>query len=288
MLRDNAAQTILPSIVAAADLERANGQIWSAEQVMNQFVGPPLAGALIALGIAVPFGLDATTFAVAAALVWMLMLPAHAPPPRRAFLSELSEGFVWLRGHRVILQLAVILGITNAVFTAAMVILALYSQELLGLGAFGYGLLLTAGAAGGVLAGLAGPAIAARFGALRTVLASLGVFGIAYLALGLWPTIPIVATALFCDAFAGVLWNIVTVSYRQRIIPRDILGRVNSIYRFFGWGMMPMGAVIGGLLVSLLEPNIGRQAALLVPFLLAGVITSGLFIYAALCVRLPD
>ena len=79
VLRDNAAQTILPSIVAAADLERANGQIWSAEQVMNQFVGPPLAGALIALGITLPFGLDATTFAAAAALVWMLTLPAHAP-----------------------------------------------------------------------------------------------------------------------------------------------------------------------------------------------------------------
>lgn len=59
VVRDNAAQTILPSLVAPGDLEHANGQMWSAEQVTGQFIGPPLAGLLIAAGIAIPFGLDA-------------------------------------------------------------------------------------------------------------------------------------------------------------------------------------------------------------------------------------
>ncbi len=68
MLRDNAAQTILPAIVDKADLEAANGQMWSAEQLMGQFIGPPLAGLLIGIGIAVPFGLDAAMLALAA--VW--------------------------------------------------------------------------------------------------------------------------------------------------------------------------------------------------------------------------
>lgn len=34
-----------------------------------------------------------------------------------------------------------------------------------------------------------------------------------------------------------VLWNVITVSFRQSVIPDDLLGRVNSVYRFFGWGM---------------------------------------------------
>ena len=288
VLRDNAAQTILPVIVAHDALEQANGQMWSAEQVMNQFVGPPLAGALIGFGIAWPFGLDAATFGLAAALIWMLVTPAESRPVRRAFLSELKEGFAWLRGHRLILQLAVILGVTNAAFTAAMVVLTLYAQELLGLGAFGYGLLLTAGAAGGVLAGLAGSRIATRFGARRTVLLSLATFCAAYLGLGLWPQIALTAPLLFIEAFAGILWNVVTVSYRQRVIPAALLGRVNAIYRFFGWGMMPVGAVLGGAMVKQLEPLIGRDQALLVPFLLAGVITFSLILYAALCLRFPE
>ena len=48
VLRDNAAQTILPAIVAEEDLEAANGQLWSTEQLTGQFIGPPLAGVLIA------------------------------------------------------------------------------------------------------------------------------------------------------------------------------------------------------------------------------------------------
>jgi len=249
VLRDNAAQTLMPQIVAPADLERANGQMWSAEQVMNQFIGPPLAGALIGLGIAVPFGLDAATFAMAAALIAMLNLPAQILPPRRAFLSELREGLVWLKDHALIRRLAIILGITNAVFTAAITMLALYSQEILGLGAFGHGLLLTAGAAGGVMAGLSGPWIAARFGPERAVHAAMIIFAASYLILG---------------------------------------RRVNAVYRFLGWGMMPIGAVAGGLMVRFVEPLAGREAALTLPFLIAGTVTVTLTVYGFFRLRFPE
>lgn len=287
VLRDNAAQTLMPQIVAAADLERANGQMWSAEQVMNQFVGPPLAGALIGFGIALPFGLDALTFALAAALVAVLRLPRPDLPPRRAFLTELREGFVWLKDHVLIRRLAIILGLTNAVFTAAITMLALYAQEILGLGAFGYGLLLTAGAAGGVVAGLAGPAIVARLGAERTVHLSMVTFTLAYLILGLFPSKAMAAVGLFGDAFGGVLWNVVTVSYRQRVIPQALLGRVNSIYRFVGWGMIPFGAMAGGAMVRLAEPAFGREMALLVPFGVAGAVTALLTLYGVFRLRFP-
>lgn len=288
VLRDNAAQTLMPRIVTPADLERANGQMWSAEQVMNQFVGPPLAGALIGFGIALPFGLDAATFAIAAALIAMLKLPAEVPPPRRAFLSELREGLVWLKDHALIRRLAVILGITNAAFTAAITMLALYSQEILGLGAFGHGMLLTAGAAGGVLAGLFGPRIAARFGPGRTVHAAMIIFAASYLILGLFPSRATAVVGLFGDAFGGVLWNVVTVSYRQRVIPSALLGRVNAAYRFLGWGMMPVGAVAGGLIVRFAEPFTGREAALTLPFLIAGLVTVGLTVYGFFRLRFPQ
>lgn len=288
VLRDNAAQTLLPAIVEEADLERANGQMWSAEQVMNQFVGPPLAGALIAAGIALPFGLDAASFAIAASLIWFLTLPPRTIPPRRAFLVEMKEGFLWLKGHALIRRLAVILGLTNAVFTAAITMLTLYSQELLGLGAFGQGLLLTAGAAGGVVAGLAGPAIVKKIGAEKSVHLSMAVFASSYFLLGLFPTRPMAALGLFGDAFGGVLWNVVTVSYRQRVIPAELLGRVNSIYRFLGWGTMPLGALAGGFLVSLSEPVLGRATALQAPFLIAGIITVGLAVYGLMRIRFPE
>ena len=72
VLRDNSAQTLMPAIVVEENLERANGRLWGAEQVMNSFVGPPVGGFLLAIAFSLPFFVDAGTFAVAAALVFMI------------------------------------------------------------------------------------------------------------------------------------------------------------------------------------------------------------------------
>ena len=95
----------------------------------------------------------------------------------------------------------------------------------------------------------------------------------------------LVGIALFVEMVAAMLWNVVTVSYRQRAIPQDILGRVNSIYRFFGWGMMPIGALAGGLVVTWSEPGLGREAALRLPYLIAAIGFAAMFVYGALALR---
>jgi MFS family permease len=78
----------------------------------------------------------------------------------------------------------------------------------------------------------------------------------------------------------GTLWNVITVSLRQALIPDHLLGRVNSVYRFFGWGMMPIGSVIGGAIVAISEPIAGREWALRAPFLFAAVVHVALLFYA--------
>jgi hypothetical protein len=63
----------------------------------------------------------------------------------------------------------------------------------------------------------------------------------------------IVAVCFAAYGFTALLWNVVTVSLRQVMIPDEILGRVNSVYRFLGWGAMPIGTILGGVLASLVE-----------------------------------
>jgi hypothetical protein len=89
----------------------------------------------------------------------------------------------------------------------------------------------------------------------------------------------LVALALFLETVAGMVWNIVTVSWRQRLIPDALLGRVNAIYRFFGWGMMPLGALFGGWVVALAEPGLGREMALHLPYLIACAGFAAMFLY---------
>ena len=53
----------------------------------------------------------------------------------------------------------------------------------------------------------------------------------------------------------------ITVSLRQTIIPDRLLGRVNSVYRFFGWGAIPIGGLIGGVMVAVLDGPLSREGA---------------------------
>lgn len=285
VVRDNASQTVLPSIVVSNDLERANGQMWSAEQVMGRFVGPPLAGALIATGIVVPFGFNAATLALSIGIVWLITLPIRTPTAQKRFWPALREGLGWMRRNPAILQLAIMLGAFNAVAVGGLTILVLYAQEVLHLAATGYGFLLACAAAGGVLGGLVAPDIARRIGMRASLVLALGTFVLLHLALGLFSSVPLACLAMFIEAAGVMLWNVVTVSYRQRLIPDDLLGRVNSVYRFFAWGAMPFGALGAGALVSLLEPTVGRAAALHGPYLFGAMVCGGLLVYGVLRLR---
>lgn len=289
VVRDNAAQTALPSVVDKRDLERANGQLWSVEQIMGQFIGPPLAGLLIALAVPAPFLVDAATFGVAAFLIWQItLLPRVHIQQTTGFWRQMKEGIDWMRGQPLILRLALMLGVLNFVTMMSATMLVLLSQEAMELEAAGHGFLLTAGAAGGVCGGLIAPKLVARFGAQTCVLGALLVLPVPFVILAITSNPWIAGSALFLEMAGGMTWNVVTVSLRQRLIPDAVLGRVNSIYRFFGWGTIPLGAMFAGFLVASLEGSIGREVALRAPYVFGAVVCAGLAVYGTLRLKLPD
>ena len=279
VLRDNAAQTLLPSVVDEDQLETANGQLWSAENIMGQFIGPPLAGVLIAFSVTAPFLLDAVTFGLAAIAVSLMTVRARATPEVAPMAEAVREAWAWMRAHPMVLRLAVMLGVLNGASHLGLTMLVLVAQERLGLGSFGFGMLLTAGAAGGVVGGIFGPKVIARVGRVAALRIALVLFSATFLVIGLSNAVWVVAIALFFEAVAALLWNIVTVSWRQRVIPDELLGRVNSIYRFFGWGVVPFGALAGGIIVSLGEETVGRTVALHLPYLVGAFILACVAIY---------
>lgn len=282
VLRDNAAQTLLPALVPSERLETANGRLWGAEMVMNSFVGPPVGGALIAVAFALPFGVDAATFAVSAVLLFSIpgtFRPrgAQAPAPWR---TDLTEGIRWLWRHQLLRTMAVILGVMNAMMMMALATYVLFVQEILGLDAASFGALLTAGAAGGVLGSLGAARVSKRLGPGPSLFAALLGGGVTLALTGLTSSAFVVWAMFAVLSFLAVLWNVITVSLRQTIIPDRLLGRVNSVYRFFAWGMMPVGSLLGGIVVTVAEPLAGRTAALRAPFLLGAGVYLALFLVA--------
>ncbi len=91
-----------------------------------------------------------------------------------------------------------------------------------------------------------------------------------------WPVVMLVFTIV---SMVGILWNVITVSLRQTIIPPHLLGRVNSVYRFFAWGMMPIGAALGGVTVAVVSTFADREWALRATWLLDAAIHVGLFVF---------
>ena len=250
VLRDNSAQTIMPNLVHAAQLEKANGRLWSIEGIMNTFAGPPLGSLLLLGAFALPFFVDAGSFFVAAALVALIpgTFRAHREPdqPTQSFKSELSEGVRWLMRHPLLRPMAIILGLMNAASMAAFATFVLFSQEVLGIGPFLFSIINIGGAIGAFVGGNIASSVSKRFGSGACLAAVLLAGAASAAVIGLVASWPIVMIMFTIEAGVGILWNVITVSLRQTIIPPHLLGRVNSVYRFFAWGMMPIGAAIGG------------------------------------------
>jgi MFS family permease len=180
----------------------------------------------------------------------------------------------------VLRRLGFVLGLFNFFYEVIWSVMVLYAQDSLHLNAAQYGLLLSVLALGGLLGGLTSAWLLGKLGPRRGLLLSVFGFCLATSVLIFTETPWIAGAALFGEAFTGMLWNVVTVSYRQRHIPAPLLGRVNAVYRFLGWGPRPFGSLFGGALVAIGAPL--GAFALHLPFVFA---TLGGVLMLAYCAR---
>jgi MFS family permease len=270
-LFDTSAQSLLPAIVAREDLTTANSRLFAVELVANTFVGPPLGGLLAAAGLAVAMGAPALAYLAGAGCLALIAGSFRATGAGQRGSSrlrdEIAEGarFVWR--HQVLRPLAIMLGIENMAFAAVFSVFVLFAVEPgpMGLSESGYGILLATLGVGSLLGTWLAVPCERRLGRVRTLVLSV-VLNAASLAVFFLTTNPVlVGISLAVSGVGIVLWNVVTVSLRQRITPDRLLGRMNAAYRLVGWGTMPIGSVLGGVLASWL----GLRPA----FLVAAMIT---------------
>lgn len=270
VFRDNAAQTMLPALVPHDRLEAANGRLWSVELTGNALVGPPLGAALLALALPLPFAGNVLAYGVAAVIV--AGIAGNFRPINSKALNwraELAEGVAYLRDAPLLRTLAWLTGFWNLFFQMVMIALILHVQENLGLSLASYGLILAAGAVGGIAGGVFGERIVRRMGSARAAQWMLFSSGPAFIGIALAPGAVSLAVILALFEFSGLVWNTVSVATRQRMIPDHLLGRVNSVYRLLAWGMMPLGLLLSGLIVRGLDGPFSREIALKMPFWVA-------------------
>ncbi|GAA2312910.1 MFS transporter [Nonomuraea roseoviolacea subsp. roseoviolacea] len=250
---DNATATLTPMMVGKEDLTVANARLGTGFITLNQLAGPPIGAALFGLGLTWPFASQLLLVAAGMVLVSRITLPPHgrqAGEVAPGTVRELIAGFSWTLRHAAVRTLALTILIFNFTFGAAWSVLVLYTQEQLGLGAVGFGLMTTIGGVGGLIGtGLYG-AITRRvsLGALMRIGLIIETF--THLGLALTHS-PWVAGGIFLVFGAhAFIWGTTSVTVRQRAVPRELQGRVGSVNTVCVYAGLVVGSLIGGVLAT--------------------------------------
>jgi predicted MFS family arabinose efflux permease len=263
----------VPALVSrdAQRLERANGRLVGTQVVTQELAGPPVGGFLFSVATWMPFAADALSFAAGSALVASIRGqfgpgPAElGPGGRRTTLrAEIAEGLRWLAAHRVLRATAAMVAVVNLLASGGSAVMVLFAQERLGLDAVGFGLLLSASAVGGVLGSLVAARSVRVVGTAQIIVGTMVLSGPALLAFGLSSEPWLAGVTFGLVGFLTVVFNVVMGALRQAVTPDRLLGRVVSAFRLFGYGSVPIGSLLGGVLA--------RSFGLPAPFLVAGVV----------------
>ena len=257
---DTSAQALVPDVVFHGMLRRANSVSQVADQAANQFAGPALGGILVTVGAAIALATSSAVWFLAASALLILRGAFRAPRRAPARLREdMMTGLRFLWSSRVLRSICLCVGITNFAAAATMAIFVVYAvgpHSAMGLSAAHYGLLLTVPALGSI----AGVLLVAPVG---RVLGDRGLLAANALLQTVQITVPAATSAIipvvagfFVGGIGVALWNVGTVSLRQRITPPGLLGRVVSSSRLIGWGALSLGALCGGLLAEVLPIRI--------------------------------
>ncbi|MCW3818115.1 MFS transporter [Micromonospora sp. DR5-3] len=274
-LADTAAGALLPSVVPPERLEQANSRLFATFVIGNQFAAKPFGAYLFVVAAALPFGFDAATFGLAGLLLallrWRPVPPAAAPDagPRRSLRADIAAGVRALWGVPVLRALAGCIAVMNVAFCAAFAAFVLYARQRLGLAEVGYGVLLTAAALGGLAGSTLATRLRARFGTPTLLRAGLLVEIGLQVVLATTRQPWVAGTALAVWGVHAMVWGVLVVSLRQRLVPDRLRGRVNSVYSLADLGGAAVGTVTGGLVAQV-------TGSILAPFWLAAAALAAL------------
>jgi MFS family permease len=272
---DTTAQSMIPELLEKDQLERGNSRLYIAETVISQFIGSPLSGFFYAIAVVAPFYSASAGYLVAFAL--LVLMPyqslnrtvreakesSSSEDARARFIHELKFGIRYLFTHQRLRQLVIITTILGFLFSASSATAALFMVKELGLDPRYFGVVLAIQGVGGVAGGLLANRLSTRFTRGKTLAATM-ILATALIALtGLVPNIYLFTVVATVAGMASTIWNILLMSTYQVLIPNHLYGRIHGARRTIVWGLMPIGAFLGGVIAT---------GGLRLPFIICGIL----------------
>jgi predicted MFS family arabinose efflux permease len=248
---ETALVVVVKDFFPAARLIQANSVLELASQ-LSLVAGPAVVGVLAAIGsISLALLADALTFAVS--LLSLLAVARWRPRPRirprsggwRAMGAELRAGLRYLTSVRVLVTLTAVQIVVNLCLAVEKLIV-FDARDTLGLTPSLVAAVVAAGGAGGVAGALSAPRLARWIGEIRLAVITIAATGVAIASMSVAGSALSLAAANLGYGWALVVASLVNRTQRQRIVPREMLGRVTSVVRVLFLAVDPLGVVIAG------------------------------------------
>jgi predicted MFS family arabinose efflux permease len=252
LFSDSAARTLLPMLVRREDLGIGNARMMTGAIALNQLAGPPLGAFLFAAGMALPF----VTQAVCVGLGVVLIAQVATPPGGVRDLEgthvrqDIRDGIRWLMGHSAVRTLALVILTFNVTWAAAWAVLVLYSTQVLGMGAVGFGALTTVAAVGGLISTTCYGWLERHIRLATLMRGCLTLEVLMHLAFALNRSPVVAFLIMFGFGSYAFVWGTVSQTVRQRVVPTEYQGRVGSVYSVGLYGGIVIGQALGGVIAD--------------------------------------
>lgn len=251
----NVAETAcLPQVVTKEQLPDAVG-LGSTVDSVSILIGPSLSGALYAAGRMLPFLVDAISYGIS--VISLLFIRTEFQEERvalpRSMWSEAREGMVWLWRRPTLRFLAIVIGTLNLFSMGYPIIMIVRAQELHA-NSFVIGILFATGGIGSMVGALTIGPLQRRFSVGKIIVVGCWIWSITWIPFAIAPD-------LFWFAVANVVgWLIVPIvmgtqyGYRLAVIPDELQGRVQSVFKLIAFGSQPISLALTGALVQAFGP----------------------------------
>ncbi len=252
---DVAHQSYIPGLVGLDHLVEGNSKLQATASVAQ--VAAPALGGLLLRAITAPalIGVTVVTYLVSAFSVGRIRQQETPPHPdtRRPLRTEIAEGLGFVVHEPYLRRIVACTSTGNFAGAIGGAVTVIYALRVLDLGTAAWGAVVSAAAVGGLLGAVVAGRLAHWAGEGRIVPLTALVMAPAYALTPLASVLPLPAAPVLIAGgavfgFAVIVYNVAQVSFRQRVCPPPLLGRMNASVRFIVWGSMPLGGLLGGLL----------------------------------------
>jgi MFS family permease len=259
VVADTAMQSMLPQLLKPEQIETANSRFNIAQTILGNFIGTPVGGLLYAVAIWIPFAANSLGYAIAAALLVVIPLKVRADwdsamISKEKTITKFSEdvkfGIKFLLSHKVMLRLVITTAIISLCFSASSATFILFLLDVLKMPEEWFGFILAIEGIAAILGSLHAPWLSKKFGRSRVLAWALIGSCLATGLIAFVPNLGSLIPLMLAFQYLIAVWNILLMSTYHELIPNHLFGRIHGTRRTLVWGILPIGALIGGAVAS--------------------------------------